>query len=421
MPEIDDHTSERTAFVLDDEAAMGAVVCRVLATIGISAKQFTDPLRFLLELKDCPPDVAILDLALGRSDAIDVIRKLEGLKFKGRVLLLSGKDEGTLRDIERIGRTHGLAMLSSLQKPFRAAELKDRLQTVVPPAESPSFCNPARAQQLSSADQHVALAQALRENFLELWYQPKIDLSSLSIVGAEALIRARHPERGLLEPSALLPPAGDPLYKPLSFFVLRQAIADWKKLAARGKPLKLAINVPASILSAPGFVDYVRNKLPDDTHFPGLIIEVTEDEVIRDLDWIHEVAIQLRIYNVSLSIDDFGSAYASLSRLKDLPFREIKLDRSFVSYCSRDALKRGICQTVVDLARCFNATACAEGVETVDDLRCLTALGFETAQGFLFAKPMRFEQFLAFVAQPTGALPSYAQLGLESVRNAARS
>jgi FixJ family two-component response regulator len=313
MPEINDRADERTAFVLDDEAAMGAVVCRVLTTIGISAKQFTDPLGFLLELKNNPPDIAILDLALGRSDAIDVMRKLEALKYKGQVLLISGKEERTLREIERIGGAHGLAMLSSLQKPFRAIELKDRLQTGAAAVTSTPVSSQVGASQLPSADQHSMLARALRENFLQLWYQPKIDLHSLSIGGAEALIRARHPEGGLLAPNMLLPPAGDPLYKPLSHFVLQQAIADWKKLAAHEKPLKLAINVPASVLSSPGFVDDVRNKLPHDAHFPGLIIEVTEDEVIRDLDWIHEVAIQLRIYNVSLSIDDFGSAYASLA------------------------------------------------------------------------------------------------------------
>jgi EAL domain-containing protein (putative c-di-GMP-specific phosphodiesterase class I)/FixJ family two-component response regulator len=408
MSELTDHTAERVAFVLDDEPEMGAVVCRVLATIGIATKQFTEPLHFLLELKQHPPDIVILDLALGRSDAIDVMRKMEGLKFAGRVLLLSGKDEATLREIERIGGAHGLAMLSSLQKPFRAAELKERLQLLATPRAAPVH-NTATPAKVSAAEQHAALARALRDDSLELWYQPKIDLQSLSICGAEALIRAYHPTSGLVEPSRLLPPAGDPLYKPLSMFVVRQAMADWKKIAACGKPVKLAINVPASILSAPGFVDYVRNKLPDDSSFPGLIIEVTEDEVIRDLEWIHEVATQLRIYNVWLSIDDFGSAYSSLSRLKDLPFREIKLDRSFVTDCARDPLKRGICQTVVDLARCVDAVTCAEGVETVEDLRCLIALGFETAQGFLFAKPMRLDQFLSFVAQTQGALRSHVQ------------
>ena len=128
---------------------------------------------------------------------------------------------------------------------------------------------------------------------------------------------------------------------------------------------------------------------------------------------MREIAIQLRLYNTSISLDDFGSAYASLSRLKDLPFREIKLDRSFVSGCATDELKRGLCATVVDLARRFGVSTCAEGVESVEDLLCLTELGFDTAQGFLFAKPLRSADFLdllvAHAADPDWGIDAAAQ------------
>jgi EAL domain-containing protein (putative c-di-GMP-specific phosphodiesterase class I) len=110
------------------------------------------------------------------------------------------------------------------------------------------------------------------------------------------------------------------------------------------------------------------------------------------------VATQLRLYNVWISVDDFGSAYASLSRIRDLPVREIKLDRCFVTGCATDNLKRGLCQTVSDLAHCFGASACAEGVETVEDLRCLVDLGFDAGQGIVFARPMQQHHFVDFVA-----------------------
>jgi EAL domain-containing protein (putative c-di-GMP-specific phosphodiesterase class I) len=125
---------------------------------------------------------------------------------------------------------------------------------------------------------------------------------------------------------------------------------------------------------------------------------VTEDEAIRDMAWIHEVATQLRLYNIAISVDDFGSAYASLSRIRDLPFREIKLDRCFVTNCAAEPLKRGLCQTVSDLAHCFGASACAEGVETMEDLRCLVDMGFDSAQGVVFARPMPAHHFLDFIA-----------------------
>jgi EAL domain-containing protein (putative c-di-GMP-specific phosphodiesterase class I) len=99
------------------------------------------------------------------------------------------------------------------------------------------------------------------------------------------------------------------------------------------------------------------------------------------------------LFRSDLSIDDFGSGYASLSRLNDLPFAEVKIDRSFVSGCASDRLKHSLCQTVVDLAHRFGATACAEGVETNEDLRAAMAMQCDSAQGFLFAKAMPAADF----------------------------
>lgn len=397
MNQVIESALPQTALVLDDEAQIGIIVCKVLSLIGIEAQHFTDPLAFLVEIKRSQPSLIVLDLALGQSDAVEVIRKLDVLKFPGMVLLISGRDEATLAEIERIGRSHGLWMVPSLRKPFRAAELKARLQSVSKPETS----NPesgTSAPPEGPPNSRIDLGIALQRHWLEVWYQPKIDLRSLAVSGAEALIRARHPERGIVQPVDLLPPAGDPLYNPLSIFVAQRTLADWSTISSAGHPLKLAINMPASVLNEPGFVDVVRKLLPASPGFPGLIVEVTEDEIIRNPDWIHEVAMQLRLCNVALSIDDFGSAYASLSRLKDIPFREIKLDRSFVSNCGADRLKRALCQTVVDLAHRFGATACGEGVETAEELHCLTELGFDTVQGYYFAKPMPLQPFLKFLA-----------------------
>jgi EAL domain-containing protein (putative c-di-GMP-specific phosphodiesterase class I) len=174
--------------------------------------------------------------------------------------------------------------------------------------------------------------------------------------------------------------------------VIERAMADWWHFAERHVPLKLAVNMPASVILAPDFVGLVRQYLPATADFPGLIVEITEDEVISEPELIREIATQLKLYNVSISIDDFGSGYASLSRLKDLPFAEVKIDRGFVDNCASNQLKHGLCQTIVDLAHRFGASVCAEGVESAPDLRALINMGCDSAQGFLFAKPMPAEQ-----------------------------
>jgi EAL domain-containing protein (putative c-di-GMP-specific phosphodiesterase class I) len=388
--------------VLDDETAVATMICKQLTMLGMEAWQFSDPTKFFTSLRVSRPKLVVLDLALGNSDAVEVIQKLDALKFTGKVLLVSGRDERTLGEIEKIGRSRGLLMLPSLQKPFRTADLNNRwLQQLEPAPTNSKSVSPARANLL------IDLAEAIRENWLEVWYQPKINLRSLTVSGAEALIRARHPLHGLIAPIDLLPPAGDPLYLPLSLFVLRSTMEDWQLFAKQGYPLKLAINVPASVLSAADFVDEVRRAIPRNETFPGLIVEITEDEIVADAKGIGEVMSQLKLYNTTISIDDFGTAHSSLARVKDLPFSEIKLDRSFVTGCASDPLKRGLCQTVADLAHRFDASTCAEGIETIDDLRCLAGLGFDSGQGFLFAKPMPRIDFLnSLLSQTYEPLPA---------------
>src|SRR5262249_13326539 len=284
-------TRGRVAYVLDDEVQIGAFVCEVLIASGFEARQFADPIAFLAAVKANAPQLTIVDLALGHSDAVEVIRQLETVRFQGGVLLMSGRDEGTLAEIKQIGDRHGFAMLSPLKKPFRACDLRRRLADF----DADGNRRAAKAQPPSSnqesldASRHrlVDLSEALASDWLQLWYQPKIDLNAFSVCGGEALLRARHPEFGLLTPAHLLPPAGDPRYQALSRFVIERAVKDWGLLADQGSAIKLSVNVPVSVALVPNFISFVRGALPVDSRFPGLIIEITEDEIIQDRDWVH--------------------------------------------------------------------------------------------------------------------------------------
>ena len=270
-------------------------------------------------------------------------------------------------------------MLPFLHKPFRVEELRERLAQLAMPEK---------------ADATADLETGLRNNWLELWYQPKIDLHSMLVCGAEALIRLRHPNRGLVPPAEFLPPAGDPLYQPLTDFVVRRALADWSAFAADGIMHRLAINVPASILQSVDFVANVRRHLPVHPKFPGLIVEITEDEAMENPELAREMAVQLKLYNVHVAIDDFGAGYSSLARLHELPFVELKLDRKFVTGCSTDKVKREMCRNVLDLAHRSKISALAEGIEAVVDLNVVKSMGYDLAQGFVFAKPMETGDFV---------------------------
>ena len=158
------------AFVLDDEVAVATMICKQLAMLGMEAWQYTDPAKFLTSLRVSRPKLVVVDLALGRSDAVEVIQKLDRLKFQGRVLLVSGRDERTLSEIEKIGRSRGLHMLPSLQKPFRTADLKNR-------CEQPAEANPTGSKPTSQprAKASIDLAEAIEKGWLQVWYQAKIN------------------------------------------------------------------------------------------------------------------------------------------------------------------------------------------------------------------------------------------------------
>jgi EAL domain-containing protein (putative c-di-GMP-specific phosphodiesterase class I) len=195
-------------------------------------------------------------------------------------------------------------------------------------------------------------------------------------------------------------------------FIILQAMADWGNFASQGQPLKLAINVPLSTLQSPTFVELIRDALPKKPNFSGLIIEIIEGDMPLGPYGIREIATQLKLYNVVLSIDNFGGANSSLARLRDLPCVELKLDRSYVAGCASDRAKQSVCAATVELAHGFGLTVCAKGVTNVEDLRTVNELGCHSAQGILFAKPMDSVSFVrmlrgrAAASKPPGGIPA---------------
>jgi EAL domain-containing protein (putative c-di-GMP-specific phosphodiesterase class I)/ActR/RegA family two-component response regulator len=389
----EDMTKPRV-FILDDDRQVGDIVSRMLESNGFVPHQFSDANVFFDETKSAPPWAIILEVALGQCDAIEIFRQLQNLKYRGKVLLISSRDESTLQAVHKIGASNGLAMLPPLHKPFRSNDLKKSL------AAAPESRSTTMDEEIDEKPA-IHLEQALAEDWLELWYHPKVDLKTFTVCGAEALLRARHPELGVLLPGAFLPPAGNPLYYPLSRYVIKTVMADWARhFAQLPMPFKLAVNFPVSVVAADGFVHFLREALPKNSNFSGLVIEVAESELIRDIALVREVAERLKLYNVLVSIDDFGRAYSSLARLRDLPIAELKLDRAYTTNCSSNSSNRTLCQSVVRLAHRFGATVCAEGVANTQDLRALIEMKCDTAQGNLFAKPNPVEIFTASLHAP---------------------
>lgn len=256
------------------------------------------------------------------------------------------------------------------------------------------------------ADDKITLADVLTRGWFELFYQPKIELKTMRLYGAEALVRARHPQRGVLPPGVFLPGAGEADMLALTERVILTALEDWDNFAANGLSLKIAVNVPVSALTKLPISTMVRENRPAAESWPGLIIEVTEDEIIRDLKLANEAATELQAARCSLALDDFGAGYSSISRLKQLPFSELKIDRAYVTNCHTDRVNAGLCEVFVELAKRFGLRTVAEGIELVHESHKLQALGCDVGQGYLYAKPMAKEQLIGTMRRRLAGTPA---------------
>jgi EAL domain-containing protein (putative c-di-GMP-specific phosphodiesterase class I) len=243
------------------------------------------------------------------------------------------------------------------------------------------------------------LDEALRETRLELWYQPKIDIKQRCLAGAEALARIRHPERGVLLPASFLPGVSDDVLARLTEHALLTVLRDWTVFDEAGFNLRLAINVPVHLLDRLPIETIVSENRPKAEYWPGLIVEVTEDQIVRDIRRSQEIAAKLRVSGISVAIDDFGAGFSSFSSLRELSFAELKLNHSFVKGCAGDPTNAAICQTAIDLAHRFGSAAVAEGIETIADLQAMQIMGCDFGQGHLIAPPMPKDDFMALLQQ----------------------
>jgi EAL domain-containing protein (putative c-di-GMP-specific phosphodiesterase class I) len=249
------------------------------------------------------------------------------------------------------------------------------------------------------APPRIAITEALRNRWFEIWYQPKIDLKRKCLAGAEALARIHHPELGVLLPGSFQPEVDEQSVAELAQQALVATLCDWSMFEEAGFNLHLAINVPVSVLLKLPVEALVKEFRPQSERWPGLLVEVTEDQIVRDLALAQKIASQLQVSGIKIAIDDFGAGYSSFSSLRQLPFAELKLDRSFVQGCATDATNAAICQTAIDLAHRFGSAAVADGVESQADLQALMVMGCDFGQGALVSPPMPKERFLELLRQ----------------------
>lgn len=325
------------------------------------------------------PDLVVIGVSVDGIEAGKILEILVRRDFDGKVLEIGARESVMVKAVRQVGEEYGLAMLPPLTTPFAAGVLRERVAMLLPEDPAPS---PA-----------VHAAEALHAGWLELWYQPKIDARTLVRCGAEALVRIRHPTWGVVPPAYFVPEGDDPGFLRLSEFVIDRAIEDWHYLLQKQSLTDLSINLPVSFLRNNGAVRDLCRRIPAHPAFGGLLIEVKSAEVIDNLNLLIDVAKQMRLRNIAVSIDDLGADWPALMGLETFPFAELKVDRQFVTGCANDRLKQTVCRSIVELAKGYGVRVIAEGIETRADFVAANQLGFDLVQGYLFGKPMGLKKF----------------------------
>ncbi len=243
------------------------------------------------------------------------------------------------------------------------------------------------------------LRKALDNEELVVFYQPLLDLKNKKLIGMEALLRWRHPEKGMISPGDFIPLAEETgLIEPIGEWVLRAACTQNKQWQDEGyPPVKVSVNMSGRQFAKKNIAEMIGNILEETGLNPEYLgIEITESVIMQDVKSTISKLKQLQDMGITLSIDDFGTGYSSLSYLKLFPIDNLKIDRSFVFNITSDSTDAAIAASVILLAHSMDLKVVAEGVETEEQLEVLHEQGCDYVQGFLFSKPLAAEEFVPF-------------------------
>ena len=254
--------------IVDRKSHIRAFLREALEEVGFIAGECAEADRLNVVLNEQQPELLLLGLSTGSgAEACQMLKTLAAREFGGKILLLGPRHSLALSAVQELGQTLGMSMLPPLSTPFGIGGLRDRVATLLPGGSPPSAT--------------VDVAEATRAGWLELWYQPKIDMRALALRGAEALVRMRHPTWGVVAPSYFVPDDGDPSLRALSEFVIRRAVDDWRYFADQhGHNVEMAINLPIAFLQDPESVRSLCQQMPNHPAFDGLTVEIDGAEVI---------------------------------------------------------------------------------------------------------------------------------------------
>jgi EAL domain-containing protein (putative c-di-GMP-specific phosphodiesterase class I)/ActR/RegA family two-component response regulator len=382
------------ALVVEDDGFQRRTVARMLRELGATeVREARDGKEGLVSMQGAPVDLVVCDLDMPEMDGMEFMRHLGITHSPASVIISSAKDRSLAESVERMAIAYGVHLLGLLEKPTTLVGLEDMIARR--DATEPQL------NLLTSADHSYSLEEILhgvRQKQFVSYYQPKVSLLTGNVLGMEALARWHHPEHGLVAPDqfiSVLELSED--IDDLTLLILESAVRLCHRMHALGFPLTVSLNVSLVSLTDTAMAD----RMSKIVHRIGLaprfvIVEVTETAAMTEIAPALENLARLRMRGFGLSVDDFGTGFASLQQLMRVPFTELKIDRGFVTGSAAKVASRIILESSVGMARKFGMSTVAEGVESVADWMGAKVAQCDMAQGFLIARPMEEEFFMEF-------------------------
>lgn len=385
--------SELYFLVVEDHEFQRGMMVEMLEELGAKAVHEAEDGHAALDVSselNHPFDIIVTDIDMPGMDGMTLIRRLAEANVGASLIIISCLDRALLNTIETMSAAYGMRLLGTIEKPptpARFAELIARhwRAKVVPE-------NVQSEAEIFSIEEIMA---GLHAEEFEPFFQPKIELKTGLVKGAEALARWRHPRGGIVMPYAFIRLLEDhDQISELTWLMLARSAHDCRKWRESGLDLNISVNLSMKELDDPSLADAITWQVSKQGLDPRhMILEITESAVMTDVGHALENLTRLRMKGFGLSIDDYGTGYSSMQQLTRIPFTELKIDHSFVAHAAHQESSRLILESSLEMARRLGIVSVGEGAETQTDWNLLRDAGCDLAQGFHVARPMDAEAF----------------------------
>jgi EAL domain-containing protein (putative c-di-GMP-specific phosphodiesterase class I)/FixJ family two-component response regulator len=342
-------------------------------------------------------DIVITDLDMPAMDGLEFIRHVGAARYGISLIVASSHERNLLSSVETMAAAYGIRYLGTIEKPITLQKLEELIALASMPAQVPS----RRAAAAPPSFTCEQIRHGLENDQFEPFFQPKVTMATSDVMGAEALARWRHPELGIVAPSAFVPHLEESGGIELLLFKILEKAARFACTARdAGHAITIAVNLSIRSLDsatlAHDITDIVRRSGAEPR---DVVLEITESSATTDVGLAIENLARLRMLGFGLSIDDYGTGYSSMEQLSRIPFTELKIDQSFVSHAGRQESAKVILGSSLEMARRLKINAVAEGVETRANWDLLKELGCDIAQGYYIARPMPASDFLRWMRE----------------------